>query len=112
MNEYIEREATYNVLTEYYHHSTEVQHEALREAIMRVPSAEVGAIVHGEWEYDENGYDWNLPAWRCSKCHAVNGNIPPWIKTQTGVREVNPLLFSGSNFCPNCGADMRGNKNG
>ena len=41
MTEYISREDVYNVLTEYYHHSTEFQHEALREAIEKVPSADV-----------------------------------------------------------------------
>ena len=36
----ISRDATYQVLTDYYHHKTDAQHEALREAIGRVPSAD------------------------------------------------------------------------
>ena len=36
----IKREDAYEVLTEYYHHKTEIQHKALREALDRVPSAQ------------------------------------------------------------------------
>lgn len=43
--EYIEREAAYQTLTEYYHHTTEGMHSALREAISRVPAADVREVV-------------------------------------------------------------------
>ena len=36
----ISRQAAYETLTEYYHHTTEIQHKALREALERVPSAQ------------------------------------------------------------------------
>lgn len=36
----ISREKAYEVLTEYYHHKTEMQHKALREALDMVPSAQ------------------------------------------------------------------------
>ncbi len=35
----IRREDAYAVLSEYYHHRTEIQHKALREALDMVPSA-------------------------------------------------------------------------
>lgn len=61
----------------------------------------------GHWVYDENGMDWNLPAWKCDQCHARNDNIPPAIKYNDGYRKVgNPLMWQGSKFCPNCGAKM------
>ena len=41
MSDLIRREDAYEVLTEYYHHHTDVQHDALREALSRVPSAEL-----------------------------------------------------------------------
>lgn len=41
MSRLIEAEETYRVLTEYYHHRTDAQHEALREALERVPSAQL-----------------------------------------------------------------------
>ena len=45
MSEYIDREAAYEVLTEYYHHSTEFQHLALKDALARVPAADVVSVV-------------------------------------------------------------------
>ena len=45
MTEYISREAAYQTLTEYYHHTTEGMHSALREAISRVPAADVRPVV-------------------------------------------------------------------
>lgn len=40
MGDLISRQATYETLSEYYHHKTEMQHKALREALGMVPSAE------------------------------------------------------------------------
>lgn len=58
---------------------------------------------HGEWIWDNNAVDWNLGAWVCSNCHARNDNIPH-------SERIIPLRWSGSKFCPNCGADMRKEK--
>ena len=54
----------------------------------------------GEWIWDKDGIDWNIGAWRCSECGSRNANI--------GCNgNENPMRWSGSRFCPNCGADMR-----
>ena len=45
MSDYISREAAYQTLTEYYHHTTEGMHSALLEAISRVPAADVRPVV-------------------------------------------------------------------
>lgn len=55
---------------------------------------------HGHWVLDPDGMDWNIPAWRCSVCGCRNDNIPP------NLEKTNPLRWSGSRFCPNCGAKM------
>lgn len=55
---------------------------------------------HGHWILDPDGMDWGIPAWCCSECHCRNDNIPP------NIEKVNPLRWSGSKFCPNCGAQM------
>ena len=47
----------------------------------------------GEWEYNPN-----IGNWHCSFCH----NICYEMK----------LAHDNYNFCPNCGADMRGDNNG
>ena len=55
---------------------------------------------HGHWILDPDGMDWNIPAWCCSVCGCKNDNIPP------NLEKTNPLRWSGSKFCPNCGAKM------
>ena len=40
MADLIDREKTYEVLTEYYHHRMEIQHKGLREALAKVPTVE------------------------------------------------------------------------
>lgn len=40
MDDLISRQAAYDTLTEYYHHRTDAQHEALRDALNRVPAAQ------------------------------------------------------------------------
>lgn len=54
MAELIDREATYEVLTSFYHHKTDIQHNALREALNKVPSAEAEPVRHGHWMLYEN----------------------------------------------------------
>ncbi len=55
--------------------------------------------MSAHWIYDPNGYDWCLGAWKCSKCGSVNNNIG-------GGKDINPLIFRGSKFCPECGEKM------
>ncbi len=42
---YIEESKAYEVLSDYYHHRTQGQHVALREAFNRVPTADVVPVV-------------------------------------------------------------------
>ena len=101
MSEYIKREDAYRTLSDYYHHSTDNQHMALREALDRVPAADVVERKVGKWcaDYDYAEYDFDgstpLPeprkfqdGWQCSLC----GGYSP----------------SETNYCPNCGAQMQG----
>ena len=60
---------------------------------------EVAPVVHAKWEYDEDGMDWGIGAWGCSKCGAINHNIP-------SNTHLSPYMFAGAKFCPNCGAKM------
>ena len=41
----IDADEAYKVLTDYYHHRTEIQHEALKEAIGKVPTIDVVEVV-------------------------------------------------------------------
>ncbi len=51
-------------------------------AIVTMPSADVVEVKHGKWEEDSGNI-------ACSECHTI------W-------------LYRRTDFCPNCGADMRG----
>lgn len=73
----------------------------LKHKIYDFPAAEVAEVRHGEWKYDPNGMDCGLGAWVCNVCGCNNNNL--------GMSErINPYLFSGSKFCPNCGTKMDG----
>lgn len=108
MNEdLISRKKAYEVLTEYYHHKHISQHIALREALDMVPPVDIDLSDYsdrlwrkayeqgkadaeprkkGKWEY-------NSPVtMNCDQCGYV---IADW-------------KWNESNFCANCGADMRG----
>ena len=41
----VDADEAYKVLTDYYHHKTEIQHKALKEAIERVPIADAVEVV-------------------------------------------------------------------
>lgn len=72
----------------------------LLEAILNAPKVNVREVTYAEWYYDSNGLDWGLGAWKCSKCHTKNDNL--------GMgKDINPYMFSGSKFCPQCGAIMK-----
>lgn len=61
--------------------------------------ADVAPVKHGKWRWNQNGMDWGLGAWECSECACRNNNLPM-------NEKINPLVFSGSKYCPNCGAKM------
>ena len=87
MSDIIRREDAYKVLTDYYHHRTDVQHNALREALNKIPSAEPERKT-GKWIHD--GSNWEN-RWLCSACGYK------WF-----------IRKGEAHYCPHCGADMRG----
>ena len=63
----------------------------------------------GKWKFNQNGMDWGIAAWTCSKCGSKNDMIPAYVETRNGsVRLDNPFRFAGSSYCPCCGARMVG----
>lgn len=70
--------------------------EAARDAIRKLPAADVRPVVRGEYIGEADGYaDGELvyDMWSCSVCGC---RYEDWDEKPT------------YNFCPNCGADMRG----
>ena len=74
-----------------------IRYKIFEEAIRDAPTIDVVPVVHGRW-IDEGQYADYHPhhAWRCSECgeHVIEIDTP-WYK-----------------YCPNCGADMRGEQDG
>ena len=114
MSEYIDKDAAVDegYLQDWYISSvvgdvepvwTEAHIEELAKDFIVIPkdtpAADVAPVVHGRWYYNENGRDFGLGAWACSCCDTCNHNIP-------GNPNINPYIWSGSKFCPNCGAKM------
>lgn len=60
-----------------------------------IPTADVRPVVRGQWiDRDDDYYGWNM--WACSACGEE------FVLTE-GTPDMNEY-----HFCPNCGADMRG----
>ena len=76
-----------------------VANDPVRIAALCERAADVAPVKHGKWFWNPNGMDWGLGAWECSECACRNNNLPMNSK-------MNPLMFSGSKYCPNCGAKM------
>ena len=108
-DEYIRREDAIDyiegfvTMNKYYHPHSKRTTIPIEEAIARInetPSADVQPVVHGKWipeiEQMETEYSDSTEVhletfqtgWKCSECDDYS-------------------VFD-SNFCPNCGADMRG----
>lgn len=51
------------------------------------------------WVYDPDGMDWGIGAWKCSSCYSKNDNLGC-------SKDINPLNFVGSKYCPQCGKRM------
>ena len=67
--------------------------ERTRDRVEDAPAADVAPVRRGEWLLRHVGHG---HYWECSACH------------------TNPCIYvtKDTKFCPNCGADMRGDTDG
>lgn len=72
---------------------------AYRDEIDNIPTADVRENVKGEW-IEDNPREKSM-MWRCSVCGRIA--YYPTIGKRKSYKK-----HCGYNFCPNCGADMRG----
>lgn len=87
----IDKGIAYNVLSEYYRHTGVLQYMALREALDRVPVVDAEPVRYGHWiGIDDEPHE----VWECDRC---------------GYTYESEHRY---NYCPHCGADMRGEKDG
>lgn len=93
MSDLIDRQAAIDAVRSYYDEQYALC-DSIEELIEKLPSAE---RKKGHWVSTDDGWDGEY--FVCSECGC------PWTLIE-GSPEDN-----GMNFCPNCGADMRGEKN-
>lgn len=86
MAEYIDREEVIDKLTMLF---PLLKKRTIKNILKAVPTADVQHVVHGRW------VEAKYPLFTCSECGAMY--------QENGY---------GYNYCPNCGADMRGNNDG
>lgn len=65
----------------------------IQQEIYELPTVEAKPVVHGEWIKGDRG------EWQCSVCREENC-----------YAYCEPLKRFTDLYCPNCGADMRGEK--
>lgn len=103
MSDLIDRQAAIDEIDEWIKAFRENGHKEsaadaclIQDGIIQLPSVQPerkkGTWVYGEDEYGIDGY-------HCDKC----GFFVPWDYTHTFINYIEDY-----HFCPNCGADMRG----
>ena len=76
--------------------------EQLTSLIADAPTVALYGRKEGMWILDPDGMDWGIPAWICSVCRSRNDGLP----TGEDITPENIMRWSGSKFCPHCGAKM------
>jgi endogenous inhibitor of DNA gyrase (YacG/DUF329 family) len=95
--------------------------DELTQEIFDAPAADVVERKRGEWvleaHKENSNYGWNVTA-ECPECHdekkvVWRGLFPNFcdaLAKETALDNAKSVKLS--NFCPNCGADMRGAEDG
>lgn len=76
------------------------ERERLLRIISETPAADVAPVTIAHWEWDKNGMDYGIGCWVCGNCK--NRPETMWQEDES----IIPYRWSGSHYCPNCGARM------
>jgi hypothetical protein len=105
MSDYISRGEVRAKLTQYVSTHVYIVLPHIQKIVDDMPSADVRENIHGEWTKIQSG-DKDFPeSIVCSKCKNENSHLD-----FNEHKEPIGKVFVTSKFCPNCGADMRGDK--
>lgn len=80
------------------------EHNHILYILNKLPAADVVEVVHGEWK--ETTQPLGFEEVKCATCSACNDD---WIMDEDVCIDDYKTHWK---YCPNCGADMRGDKNG
>lgn len=72
----------------------------VKEAIDKMPSADVAEVKHGKWIENSTGTSHKCSVCGCPVLYVFDMDL--------SYREHSDYCECLSNFCPHCGADMRG----
>ena len=86
MAEYLEREAAISWFMPYVHIGGYISADDMVEDIRNLPAADVAPVVRGRWDLLDDASS-KIVKWNCDKCNRIS------------TRKTD--------YCPNCGADMR-----
>lgn len=105
MDEYIKREYVIDAVLDVYCNTPDINLscEKFEAVILEIPTADVEPVRHGRWEIANDGTHF------CSHC----GCDAPYAWDDIDRNYINSaddVPDRISNYCPNCGADMRGDK--
>ena len=107
VTDYISREAALACFSDWidrYGHEHTADEMTEYQKIEELPAADVREVVRGEWEKHEDFDPYGggrFVEWVCSECDKrLRGD---WVIRNSHIEETPT-----ENFCPNCGANMRG----
>ena len=82
----------------------------LAYCIDSIPGVDAVKVVHGRW-VDRYGGKYANPLYECSACK--NTIVPTTVyKIEVDVLGHEHIVQALTDYCPNCGADMRGKEDG
>lgn len=100
----ISRKKAYKVLTEYYHHRTEMQHKALRKALDRVPSIDIDLSDYSDrlWRnaYEQGKADAEAEIIHCRECKWYDITHPyGTVNPDAHHCKANDRFYGWDHFC-------------
>ena len=100
MSDYISREAAIEAMyKDAEAHPDHTFWTSQHEALMDIPAADVRPVLRGKWIQTTQPMGWRDE--ECAECSVCGEDF---VLDECAMDEFTNLM----NFCPNCGADMRG----